>query len=73
MKLAIEIDGRTHDFKVKYDQLRQNKLESFGITFLRFTGEDAKHHTQSVINEIQKWVTQNTDNPLLSPPWEGNS
>ena len=34
--LILEIDGSSHFNKGKYDLYRQQKLESFGYTFLRF-------------------------------------
>lgn len=42
--LVIEIDGTTHTFEgqVAKDQIRQQKLESFGISFLRFDDLDVK-------------------------------
>ena len=35
--LIIEIDGSSHNNKGKYDFYRQEKLESLGFVFLRFT------------------------------------
>ena len=37
LNLAIEIDGVSHSDKEKYDAERQSRLESLGISFLRFT------------------------------------
>ena len=34
--LILEIDGSSHFNKGKYDLYRQQKLESFGYTFIRF-------------------------------------
>ena len=36
LKLCIEIDGHSHNFKEEYDRKRQNKLETFGIKVIRF-------------------------------------
>lgn len=49
LKLAVEIDGGIHkQEKVqKMDKIRQEQIESLGITFLRFTNEE-------IINEINK-------------------
>lgn len=57
--LAIEIDGNSHYYKQEYDKARQEKLESLGITFLRFSESDAKKHTESVVIEIEKWLIRN--------------
>lgn len=59
LKLAIEIDGVSHDYQIEYDKDRQELLETFGISFLRFSESDAKHHTESVIIEINKWIEIN--------------
>jgi very-short-patch-repair endonuclease len=37
IKLIIEIDGNSHYNKPEYDQYRQQKLESLGYSFLRFS------------------------------------
>ena len=56
LKLAIEIDGRSHDFKIEADKQRQYIIEQFGVSFLRFTELDAKNNTDSVRLEIEKWA-----------------
>jgi len=49
IKLAIELDGEVHftESAIEYDRHRQEYLETFGITFLRFTNKD-------VFNQIEK-------------------
>ncbi len=56
--LAIEIDGNTHTFEgqTEKDQARQNKLVSFGITFLRFDDLDVKTNIKWVVNEILRKI-----------------
>ena len=56
LKLAIEIDGRSHDFKIEADQERQHIIEQFGVIFLRFSEGDARNYTESVVGEIERWV-----------------
>ncbi|WP_103664858.1 endonuclease domain-containing protein [Gracilimonas amylolytica] len=63
LRLAIEIDGRSHDFKIGYDQVRQQELENLGVSFLRFSESDAKHYTQSVLTEIERWILKNYGRP----------
>ncbi|HET8864478.1 MAG TPA: endonuclease domain-containing protein [Gracilimonas sp.] len=60
IKLAIEIDGRSHDFKIEADKERQYIIEQFGVSFLRFSESDAKNCTESVFLEIEKWVVEHT-------------
>ena len=55
LKLAIELDGNSHfdDENIyKYDKKRQKYIESFGITFLRFTNGNVYENLESVLNEI---------------------
>lgn len=56
-KIAIEVDGNSHfkDKKAKnYDEKRQKFLESFGITFLRFTNREIYLDLENVLNKISK-------------------
>lgn len=58
LKLAIEIDGQSHDFKVEYDLKRQEILESFGIKMIRFSEKEVLKNLESVLSEIEYWVQQ---------------
>ena len=57
--LAIEIDGDSHYGNEERDLARQNKLEQFGITFLRFADLDIKFHIDKVLEAIGEWVEKN--------------
>ena len=56
LMLAIEIDGDSHDDKVSYDEVRQRRLESLGVRFLRFDDLDIKTNMEGVLSEIENWV-----------------
>ncbi|MBO6585092.1 MAG: DUF559 domain-containing protein [Gracilimonas sp.] len=58
LRLAIEIDGRSHDYKIEYDKQRQEIIEQLGVSFLRFSEFDAKHYTESVVMEIERWILE---------------
>jgi len=58
LKLVIEIDGDSHDYKFEEDQQRQKRLESLGITFLRFDDIDVKQDINSVILRIEEWIEE---------------
>ncbi|MEZ4968356.1 MAG: DUF559 domain-containing protein [Flavobacteriaceae bacterium] len=49
IKLAIEIDGNSHDNKQNYDNKRQYELEQYGVTFLRISDKDIKQQIFSVL------------------------
>ncbi len=62
LMLAIEIDGQSHDTSeiAEKDEIRQNKLESLGVNFLRFSDILVKKDMSRVVFEIQQWIEQNT-------------
>ena len=55
LMLAIEIDGMSHNYEEAYskDELRQEKLESFGIRFLRFSEAEVKYDMVNVIRALE--------------------
>jgi len=62
LKLAIEIDGESHDGRFLYDMERQRVLESAGLTVLRFNASDVKKDTDNVLMAIEGWVERNKNN-----------
>ena len=56
LKLVIEIDGDSHNDKVEYDDLRQQKLEAYGIKFLRFDDLEVKRNMRWVLDEIWEHI-----------------
>jgi very-short-patch-repair endonuclease len=62
LMLAIEIDGSSHDSDEAQtnDYIRQARLESLGVRFLRFREEQVCHQTQAVVQIIKTWIKQNT-------------
>jgi very-short-patch-repair endonuclease len=69
LRLAIEIDGSTHDEKIQEDITRQRNLELLGVRFLRFRDGDVKRNLEGVIEEIRKWIKEKAPTP--SPSQEG--
>jgi very-short-patch-repair endonuclease len=56
LMLAIEIDGQTHDHKISQDIARQKRIESLGITVLRFLAVDVKRNMAGVLETIDVWI-----------------
>src|ERR1700744_1592162 len=58
LMLAVEIDGMSHNYEEAYlkDELRQQKLESFGIRFLRFSEAEVKYDMVNVIRALEAEV-----------------
>jgi very-short-patch-repair endonuclease len=69
LRLAIEIDGCSHDEKFEYDLKRQEKLESLGVGFLRFNDMDVKRDMYKVIRAIEDRIADGINIPL--PPSKG--
>ncbi|MCA9381691.1 DUF559 domain-containing protein [Candidatus Dojkabacteria bacterium] len=60
LMLSIELDGGSHiEEKYKYDLKRQEKLESLGVRFLRFSEEDIRLKIEDVITSIEYWIEEN--------------
>ncbi len=55
LMLAIEIDGMSHNYEEAFlkDEARQQKMESFGIKFLRFSEAEVKNDILNVLRTIE--------------------
>ena len=58
LQLAIEVDGRSHDFKEEADQRRQSRLEALGVHVLRFWDVEVKNDVGGVVERIEKWMDE---------------
>ena len=73
--LVIEIDGESHSSRWRADQSRQRKLESLGLSVLRFYDSDVKNNLSGVLMSIEQWIERFESNnggltdeqPPLSP------
>jgi very-short-patch-repair endonuclease len=65
LMLVIEIDGSIHELEdVRLNDMeRQNKLESFGIKFIRFEGFDVKNNLEFVLRDLRAKVEELKDIP----------
>lgn len=61
LKLAIEVDGDSHfiEGSKARDMERQTILESFGITFLRFTNREISENINVVLTKIVEYIENN--------------
>ncbi len=71
LQLAIEIDGESHNYEEASvnDQIRQSKLESLGVHFLRFDDLEVKKEMKYALNHIYQWIVEKTHS---NPSQEGN-
>ena len=56
LMLAIEIDGESHYGNEEKDKIRQQKIEKFGISFLRFDESEIYYNMNGVIKTIKQWI-----------------
>ena len=53
LKLAIEIDGNTHDYNYDNDEHRQKILENLGIRFIRFSDYEVKRNINDILRALE--------------------
>ena len=58
LKLVIEIDGVSHNDKGESDRIRQKKLESLGLSVIRFYEWDVKKDIRAVVQSIEDWIAE---------------
>ena len=56
LALVIEVDGESHNNRGKYDQKRQLKLESLGLSVLRFYNCQVLQNTEGVIRRVAEVI-----------------
>lgn len=61
IRLVIEIDGDSHDHSFLYDAKRQEEIEAYGVSFLRFSNEEIKKNMFSVLLVIEEKVKELTE------------
>ena len=54
--MVIEIDGDTHDGKEEADFICQKKLESKGLTVLRFWDLDVRANVDGIVEQLREWI-----------------
>ncbi|AZA86320.1 DUF559 domain-containing protein [Chryseobacterium shandongense] len=57
--LIIEIDGWSHNNKEIYDEVRQQYLESLGLTIFRITDFDVKNNIAVVMKDLENFIIEN--------------
>ena len=76
LKLAIEIDGDSHNSEEAYkkDKARQKRLESLGVSILRFDDREVKKDMANVIRVIEGWIKEleRLQEPIPELSREGN-
>jgi len=58
LKLVIEIDGASHNDKLKKDRIRQERLGALGLKVLRFQDFTVKKNIRSVLRAIELFIEE---------------
>ena len=60
LMLAIEIDGMSHNHEEAFlkDEIRQQKLETLGVKFIRFSESEVKYDMMNVIRGIESGILE---------------
>lgn len=60
LMLIIEVDGASHNDEdtSTSDEVRQKKLESYGLRFLRYYDGYVKNYLGDVLNSIRQWLKE---------------
>jgi very-short-patch-repair endonuclease len=53
LKLAIEIDGKSHFGKEQKDKARDKRLKQLGVTVLRFDDLEVRYDLEKVLKTIE--------------------
>jgi very-short-patch-repair endonuclease len=63
LKLVIEIDGTSHLFQSveTNDIIRQERIDRYGIHFLRFQDLEVKQKIAEVVSMIENWIDNYED------------
>lgn len=57
-KLIVEVDGRIHDYQIKKDALRTERLNNDNFKVIRFKNEEVLGDIDSVLNTISEELVQ---------------
>ena len=58
LKLIIEVDGYSHNFKIERDKQRDEILLSLGYKVIRFTEKDVRYDLNNVVRALQNEVVE---------------
>ena len=58
LKLVVEVDGATHDFRAETDAVRDRELRALGLEVLRFGDREVKRDALGVAEAIDRWIAE---------------
>ena len=76
IRLAIEVDGSIHfeEGQEQKDKQRQTRLESLGVSVIRFSDIDIKNNLSFILEELNVQIeNRKPKTPTPNPSQEGNT
>lgn len=70
LRLIIEVDGYSHQFKQEQDKARDSRLKELGYNILRFTESQVRNDLDNVVRSIEDYINEYTI-PLAPPVFTG--
>ncbi|MCX6824787.1 MAG: endonuclease domain-containing protein [candidate division SR1 bacterium] len=58
LKLGIEIDDSSHDFKGEYDEKRTKYLNSIGVEIIRYTNNNVHYNLDAVLLDLESKIAE---------------
>ena len=58
LRLIIEIDGSSHDFKQDYDSFRYEYFKTIGLTVIKFTDIEIKRNLEAVLRSLNEKISE---------------
>lgn len=67
IRLVVELDGRSHDFKTEKDKARDSKLKELGFKTIRISESEIMHDIENVIRTLEAELPNEILNLHQSP------
>lgn len=64
LKLIVELDGESHDFRLAYDAQRTEYCIAHGYQILRFSNADVMGNLEGVVTHIKTTLAKAHPRPL---------
>lgn len=64
-KLAVELDGDSHDQRVEEDEARTQRLNAYGYQVIRFRNEEVMADLPGVLDKIRRAAVLRSCSPVI--------
>jgi very-short-patch-repair endonuclease len=71
LKLVIEVDGYSHNFKTEEDEKRDKVLQGLGYTVLRFSDKEVMKDLRNVQRTLEAFIESQSDQSSPYPLQRG--